>query len=114
MANFQSLKMDHLADYDSSEVAALRADLALALRAASMHGLSEGVCNHFSVELPDGSGRFLLNPQGFLWSELQGVCVCVCVCERDSSCEVTGCSELVLVRAMLAHMTCILILHPPI
>ena len=29
------------------------------------------MCNHFSVELPDGSGRFLLNPRGFLWSEVQ-------------------------------------------
>jgi len=30
------------------------------------------VCNHFSVELPDGSGRFLLNPRGLLWAEVQG------------------------------------------
>jgi ribulose-5-phosphate 4-epimerase/fuculose-1-phosphate aldolase len=51
-------------------VARLRADLALALRAAAHHGLSEGVCNHFSVELPDASGRFLLNPRGLLWSEI--------------------------------------------
>jgi len=51
-------------------VARLRADLALALRAAARHGLSEGVCNHFSVELPDASGRFLLNPRGLLWSEI--------------------------------------------
>jgi len=59
-----------LADYQSPTVARLRADLALALRAAAHHGLSEGVCNHFSVELPDASGRFLLNPQGLLWSEI--------------------------------------------
>jgi len=49
----------------------LCADLALALRAAAHHGLSEGVCNHFSVELPDGSGRFLLNPRGLHWSEIR-------------------------------------------
>jgi ribulose-5-phosphate 4-epimerase/fuculose-1-phosphate aldolase len=49
----------------------LREDLALALRAAAHHGLAEGVCNHFSVELPDGSGRFLLNPRGLLWQEVQ-------------------------------------------
>jgi ribulose-5-phosphate 4-epimerase/fuculose-1-phosphate aldolase len=48
----------------------LRADLALALRAAAHHGLAEGVCNHFSLELPDASGRFLLNPRGLLWSEI--------------------------------------------
>ena len=56
--------------YDSPAVALLRADLALALRAAAHHGLAEGVCNHFSVELPDGSNRFLLNPRGLLWHEV--------------------------------------------
>ena len=61
----------HTQDYDSPAVASLRADLALALRAAAHHGLAEGVCNHFSVELPDGSGRFLLNPRGLLWHEVQ-------------------------------------------
>jgi len=60
----------HHQDYQSPAVARLRADLALALRAAARHGLSEGVCNHFSVELPDASGRFLLNPRGLLWSEI--------------------------------------------
>lgn len=61
----------HAQDFDSPAVAALRADLALALRAAAHHGLAEGVCNHFSVELPDQSGRFLLNPRGLLWHEVQ-------------------------------------------
>lgn len=56
--------------YNSPEVAALRADLALALRAADHHGLSEGICNHFSVALPDGSDRFLINPRGLHWSEI--------------------------------------------
>ena len=60
----------HSNDFQSPVVARLRADLALALRAAAHHGLSEGVCNHFSVELPDASGRFLLNPRGLLWSEI--------------------------------------------
>ena len=59
-------------DFDSAAVLRLREDLALALRAAAHHGLAEGVCNHFSVELPDASGRFLLNPRGLLWKEVQG------------------------------------------
>lgn len=63
--------MNHEQDYTSEAVRRLRADLALALRAAAHFGLSEGVCNHFSVELPDGSGRFLLNPRGLLWQEVQ-------------------------------------------
>ncbi len=61
----------HRRDWASAAVRKLREDLALALRAAAHHGLSEGVCNHFSVELPDGSGRFLLNPRGLLWQEIQ-------------------------------------------
>ena len=61
----------HKADFDNPSVRKLREDLALALRAAAFHGLSEGVCNHFSVEIPDQSGRFLLNPRGLLWSEVQ-------------------------------------------
>jgi ribulose-5-phosphate 4-epimerase/fuculose-1-phosphate aldolase len=59
------------AAFESATVRRLRADLALALRAAAHHGLAEGVCNHFSVELPDDSGRFLLNPRGLLWLEVQ-------------------------------------------
>ncbi len=58
-------------DFDAPPVRRLRADLALALRAAARHGLAEGVCNHFSIELPDGSERFLLNPRGLLWHEIQ-------------------------------------------
>ena len=57
--------------YASPAVLQLREDLALALRAAAQHGFAEGVCNHFSVELPDRSGRFLLNPRGLLWSEVR-------------------------------------------
>ena len=48
----------------------LCADLALALRAAAHHGLAEGICNHFSVALPDASERFLINPRGLHWSEV--------------------------------------------
>lgn len=61
----------HDADFHGEPVTRLRADLALALRAAAHHGLAEGICNHFSVELPDASGRFLLNPRGLHWSEVQ-------------------------------------------
>lgn len=59
---------DHAADWENCRT--LRADLALALRAAHLHGLSEGVCNHFSAALPDGSNRFLINPQGLSWDEI--------------------------------------------
>jgi ribulose-5-phosphate 4-epimerase/fuculose-1-phosphate aldolase len=60
----------HLDAFRSPAVTRLRRDLALALRAAAAHRLDEGVCNHFSIELPDGSGRFLLNPRGLMWHEI--------------------------------------------
>jgi ribulose-5-phosphate 4-epimerase/fuculose-1-phosphate aldolase len=63
-------QMPHDRDFHGPVVTRLRDDLSLALRAAAHHGLAEGVCNHFSVQLPDGSGRFLLNPRGLLWSEV--------------------------------------------
>lgn len=63
--------MNDLDAFNTPAVRQLRADLALALRAAAHHGLSEGVCNHFSVALPDDSQRFLLNPRGLLWQEIQ-------------------------------------------
>jgi ribulose-5-phosphate 4-epimerase/fuculose-1-phosphate aldolase len=48
---------------------AMRADLAAAFRLAVRLDLHEGVCNHFSVMLPDGK-RFLLNRYGLHWSEV--------------------------------------------
>ncbi|HTD06745.1 aldolase [Undibacterium sp.] len=67
-----SLTPSSAADYfNLPAVALLRADLALALRAAAHHGLGEGICNHFSVVLPDYDDVFLLNPRGLLWSEIQ-------------------------------------------
>src|SRR5512145_1780765 len=51
---------------------ALRDDLALALRSAARHGLGEGVCNHFSLAVPQRPEWFLLNPRGLHWSEVRG------------------------------------------
>ncbi len=47
-----------------------RIDLTAALRSAARMGLNEGVCNHFSLELPGAPDKFLINPQGMHWSEL--------------------------------------------
>jgi len=46
----------------------LKLDLALALRAAALHDLVEGVCNHFSVAVDED--KFLINPRGLHWSEV--------------------------------------------
>ncbi len=56
----------------------LREDLALALRAAAQQGLSEGVCNHFSVAVPGRDDWFLLNPRGLHWSEVRAPDIVMC------------------------------------
>lgn len=53
----------------------MRIDLACALRWAARLDLHEGVCNHFSLAVPDADGvrrgnRFLINPYGWHWSEI--------------------------------------------
>jgi ribulose-5-phosphate 4-epimerase/fuculose-1-phosphate aldolase len=47
-----------------------RIDLSAALRWAERLGYGEGICNHFSVEIPGRAGHFLINPQGLHWSEV--------------------------------------------
>jgi ribulose-5-phosphate 4-epimerase/fuculose-1-phosphate aldolase len=54
---------------DELEITAARIDLAAAFRLAVRMDLHEGVCNHFSLMLPDGK-RFLLNRFGLHWSEV--------------------------------------------
>jgi len=49
---------------------AARIDLTTALRMAARMALNEGVCNHFSMELPGHPDKFLINPQGLHWSEI--------------------------------------------
>lgn len=70
MKNELALQAQEL--FHDPAVRALRSDLALALRAAAHHGLGEGVCNHFSIALPQQPEWFLLNPRGLHWSEVQG------------------------------------------
>ena len=41
-----------------------RVDLAAAYRLAVLHGLNEGICNHFTVLVPGHTDRFLLIPYG--------------------------------------------------
>ncbi len=48
-----------------------RIDLTAILRWADRLGLSEGICNHFSVVVPGTTDRFLINPQGRHWAELR-------------------------------------------
>jgi ribulose-5-phosphate 4-epimerase/fuculose-1-phosphate aldolase len=55
---------------ESATLTQTRVDLCCALRSAQRLGLNEGVCNHFSVTVPGNPDHFLINPQGFHWSEI--------------------------------------------
>jgi ribulose-5-phosphate 4-epimerase/fuculose-1-phosphate aldolase len=57
----------------TEELAAIRSaqtDLTAALRMAFRLGLSEGICNHFSVLVPGFEQFCCINPQGLHWSEI--------------------------------------------
>jgi ribulose-5-phosphate 4-epimerase/fuculose-1-phosphate aldolase len=55
---------------ENEALALARIDLTAALRWASRLGLSEGVCNHFSLAAPGLKDQFLVNPQGLHWLEI--------------------------------------------
>lgn len=55
---------------ETNPIQQARIDLAAALRWADRLGLSEGICNHFSLQVPGRDDQFLLNPQGLHWSEI--------------------------------------------
>ncbi len=78
-----------------SDLREAREDLAAALRYADKLGLSEGICNHFSLAVSDDGQEFLVNPQGFHWSELKASDMVLChrdgrVLDGDHSVEPTA------------------------
>jgi len=60
------------------EFRAARVDLAAVLRWSSRLGYQQGVCNHFSFVLPGQDDLFLVNPEGFFWSELTASSLLLC------------------------------------
>lgn len=55
---------------ESAALQQTRIDLAAALRLAERFGFHEGICNHFSAMVPGFHEGFLINPQGYHWSEI--------------------------------------------
>ena len=51
-----------------------RVDLAAAHRVAVMHGLNEGIFNHFTLRVPGKPGRYYQIPFGLHWSEVTASC----------------------------------------
>ena len=48
-----------------------RRELAAAFRLAAKFEDNEGICNHFSVQVPGQEERYLFNPYGVHWSEMR-------------------------------------------
>jgi len=70
VSEVKAIKSKSAAAATKYTVADARIDLTAALRLAARMALNEGVCNHFSMEVPGAPDKFLINPQGFHWSEL--------------------------------------------
>ena len=89
-----------------------RQDLAAALRLAEKFGFSEGICNHFSLQLDDG--RFLLNPHGVHWSQIKASdTLCIDPGNPGEQAEVTALHIHGAIHNQHAHATCVLHTHMP-
>jgi ribulose-5-phosphate 4-epimerase/fuculose-1-phosphate aldolase len=60
------------------EFRSARVDLAAVLRWSARLDYQQGVCNHFSFLLPGDENLFLVNPEGYFWSELTASSLLVC------------------------------------
>ena len=65
-------------DLDNSDVWQARVDLAACFRAAAAHGLHEGICNHLSFMVPGRDDLFLVNPDGWGFSEITASRLLIC------------------------------------
>jgi ribulose-5-phosphate 4-epimerase/fuculose-1-phosphate aldolase len=53
-----------------TDIPTLRRELAAAFRLAAKLEFNEGICNHFSVQVPGREERYLINPYGVHWAQM--------------------------------------------
>jgi ribulose-5-phosphate 4-epimerase/fuculose-1-phosphate aldolase len=63
---------------DSAAIVTAREELAACFQLAALHGLEEGICNHFSAMLPGHDDLFLVNPYGYAFAEVTAQNLLVC------------------------------------
>lgn len=63
---------------DSQAVWQARVDLAACFRQAARLGLHEGICNHLSFMVPGSDALFLVNPDGWAFSEITASRLLIC------------------------------------
>lgn len=95
-----------------------RIDLAAAHRMAVMHGLNEGICNHFTLNVPGRPGLFLAIPYGLHWAEVKASDFLVCdydgkVVDGDGEIELTAWCIHAPLHRLKADAACLLHTHMP-
>ena len=70
-----------------SDEAAIRVDLAAALRLSCRNGWHEGVANHFSAAVSADGKEFLVNPRWVHWSRVQASDLILCNADDPSTME---------------------------
>ncbi|WP_338585760.1 aldolase [Pseudomonas sp. MAG733B] len=65
-------------DLDSPDVITARTELAACFQLAALHGLEEGICNHFSAMVPGRDDLFFVNPYGYAFEEVTADKLLVC------------------------------------
>lgn len=63
---------------DSEAALQARVELAACFQLAALHGLEEGVCNHFSAVVPGHDELFFVNPYGYAFDEITASRLLVC------------------------------------
>jgi len=80
---------------ETEAIITARHELAACFQLAALHGLEEGICNHFSAMLPGHDDLFLVNPYGYAFAEVTAQNLLVCdfegnVIEGDGEPEATA------------------------
>ena len=76
-ASAQAARLTAL-NLDTEAIITARSELAACFQLAALHGLEEGICNHFSAMVPGHDDLFLVNPYGYAFAEVTAQNLLVC------------------------------------
>ncbi len=67
----------------ANDLTQARVDLAAVLRWSARLGYQTGTCNHFSFMAPGRDDLFLVNPEGYFWSEITAASLILCTLDGE-------------------------------
>jgi ribulose-5-phosphate 4-epimerase/fuculose-1-phosphate aldolase len=67
----------------SNDLTQARVDLAAVFRWSARLGYQTGTCNHFSVMAPGRDDLFVINPEGYFWSEITASSLLLCTLDGE-------------------------------